>query len=311
MNSALDVHAEVAAALAAGGAVVALESTLIAHGMPWPHNLETARQLHAEVRAQGAVPATIAVIDGRLVVGLSDEQTSWLAQQGPALAKVSRRDLPVLMAQGGSGATTVAATMIVAAMAGIRVFATGGIGGVHRGAQASFDISADLQELARSDVAVVCAGAKAVLDLRLTLEYLETHGVPVIGFGCDELPAFYTRDGGLRLGLRLDARIDSAAGIARVMHAKWRAGLQGGIVVANPIPVEHAMPRERIDAAIVQALAEAGAQGIAGKAVTPYLLARVSELTGGDSLRSNVALVLNNARLAAQVALAYAALWRP
>ena len=311
MNSALEVHAEVATALAAGRAVVALESTLIAHGMPWPHNLETARQLHAEVRAQGAVPATIAVIDGRLVVGLSDEQTSWLAQQGPALAKVSRRDLPVLMAQSGSGATTVAATMIVAAMAGIRVFATGGIGGVHRGASSSFDISADLQELARSDVAVVCAGAKAVLDLRLTLEYLETHGVPVIGFGCDELPAFYTRDSGLRLGLRLDARIDSAAGIARVMHAKWRAGLHGGIVVANPIPIEHAMPRERIDAAIAQALAEAEAQGIAGKAVTPFLLARVSELTGGDSLRSNVALVLNNARLAAQVALAYAALWRP
>ncbi len=304
MNDLLDIHPDVAAAVAAGRPVVALESTIIAHGMPWPQNAQTAMQVQAAVRAEGAVPATIAIVGGRLVAGLSDAQISSFAQQGSRTAKASRRDMPFLIAQGHSGATTVAATMIIAAMAGISVFATGGIGGVHRGAEASFDISADLQELAHTNVAVVCAGAKAVLDLKLTLEYLETHGVPVIGFGTDALPAFYTRDS----GLRVDHRLDDAASVARVMRAKWAAGLGGGLLITNPIPEAHAMPRERVDAAIAQALREAAAQGISGKHITPFLLDRVSELTGGDSLQSNIALVLNNARLAAKVAVAYAAL---
>jgi pseudouridylate synthase len=304
MHAALAVAPEIAAALRDGRAVVALESTLIAHGLPWPANAETARRLHDEVRAHGAVPATIAVLGGKLCVGLDDAQTDALARRGPALAKASRRDLPWLIAQGEDGATTVAATMIIAAMAGIRVFATGGIGGVHRGAAQSFDVSADLQELARTDVAVVCAGAKAILDLALTLEYLETHGVPVIGYRTQELPAFYTRDS----GLKLEHVANDETTLARVLHAKWRHGLHGGVVIANPIAPEHAMPRARVDAAIEQALAEAAAQGIKGKASTPYLLARVSELTGGDSLASNVALVLANAGLAARVAVDYAAL---
>jgi pseudouridine-5'-phosphate glycosidase len=284
--------------------VVALESTIISHGMPWPHNLETARKLEAEVRAEGCVPATIAVVDGRLRAGLAPPELERLARAGTGVAKLSRRDLPVVVAQGGTGATTVAATMIVAALAGIPVFATGGIGGVHRGAATSFDISADLQELARTSVAVVCAGAKAVLDLRLTLEYLETHGVPVIGYGTQRLPAFWTRDS----GLGLDARADTPADVARVMHAKWSLGLAGGIVVANPIPERFELPAERVDRAIEEALADAGAQGIAGKAVTPFLLARVNALTGGDSLEANVALVRSNASVAAKIAAAYAAL---
>jgi pseudouridine-5'-phosphate glycosidase len=298
----LDLHPEVAAALAAGRPVVALESTIIAHGMPYPQNVATAQRVEAEVRAGGAVPATIAVIDGRLAAGLSAAQIERLGQAGRGVAKVSRRDLPLLVAAGQTGATTVAATMIVAALAGITVFATGGIGGVHRGAAHSFDISADLQELARTSVAVVCAGAKAILDLRLTLEYLETHGVPVLGWRTAMLPAFYTRDS----GFALDRRLDSAAEIAGVMHAKWRLGLAGGLVVANPIPAEFAMPREVVDAAIEQALHEAQAQGIAGKHSTPFLLARVAELTGGDSLAANIELVLNNARLAAEIAVEYA-----
>jgi pseudouridine-5'-phosphate glycosidase len=284
--------------------VVALESTIISHGMPWPHNLETARKLEAEVRAEGCVPATIAVVDGRLRAGLAPPELERLARAGTGVAKLSRRDLPVVVAQGGTGATTVAATMIVAALAGIPVFATGGIGGVHRGAATSFDISADLQELARTSVAVVCAGAKAVLDLRLTLEYLETHGVPVIGYGTQRLPAFWTRDS----GLGVDARADTPADVARVMHAKWSLGLAGGIVVANPIPERFDLPAERVDRAIEEALADAGAQGIAGKAVTPFLLARVNALTGGDSLEANVALVRSNASVAAKIAAAYAAL---
>jgi pseudouridine-5'-phosphate glycosidase len=304
MNDLLDIHPEVAAALAAGRAVVALESTIIAHGMPWPQNAQTAMQVQAAVRAEGAVPATIAIIGGRLVAGLSDAQIEHIARKGSAVPKVSRRDIPLTVALGQDGATTVAATMIIAALAGIPIFATGGIGGVHRGAQTSFDISADLQELARTNVAVVCAGAKAVLDLRLTLEYLETHGVPIIGFGTNELPAFYSRES----GLKLEQRLDSAADIAKLIQAKWRAGLRGGLIIANPIPPEHAMPHERINAAIDQALSEAAAQGIQGKNITPFLLTRVVELTGGDSLQSNIALVLNNARLAAKVAVAYAAL---
>jgi pseudouridine-5'-phosphate glycosidase len=299
----LDLHPDVAAALAGGAPVVALESTLISHGMPWPQNAETALALQAEVRAQGAVPATIAVIDGRLKAGLSDDEIERLARAGRAMVKASRRDLPVLVAQRGSGATTVAATMIIAALAGIRVFATGGIGGVHRGASTSFDISADLQELARSEVAVVCAGAKSILDLGLTLEYLETHGVPVIGYRSDRLPAFFSRDS----GFGVDIRLDSAAEIAAVMHAQWSLGLGGGLVVAHAIPAAFALPRERVDAAIDQALAEAAQQGVAGKAITPFLLERLNQLTGGHSLAANIQLVLNNARLAAEVACAYAA----
>ena len=300
----LDRHPEVAAALDAGRPVVALESTLIAHGMPWPHNLETARRLEAEVRRHGAVPATIAVVGGRLKAGLTDDELQALARSGPALPKLSRRDLAALVGRGGSGATTVAATMIVAALAGIRVFATGGIGGVHRGAERSFDVSADLLELAQTPVAVVCAGAKSILDLGLTLEVLETQGVPVVGYGTDTLPAFYVRDSDHWLPLRVDSPDEAA----RLLHAQWSLGLKGGVVLANPIPAEHAMPRQRIDAAIDQALAEAEAQGVRGKASTPFLLARVAALTGGDSLQANIALVLNNAALAAQVAAALATL---
>lgn len=303
MNPLLDVHPEVAEALAAGAPVVALESTIISHGMPWPQNLETALRVEAEVRAHGAVPATIAVIEGRLQAGLTPAQIEQLGRGGQAVAKVSRRDLATLVMRRATGATTVAATMIVAALAGIRVFATGGIGGVHRGAETSFDISADLQELARTSVAVVCAGAKSILDLGLTLEYLETHGVPVLGYRTAELPAFFSRTS----GFALDHRIDEADQIAALMHAKWTLGLTGGLVIANPIPEAFALARDVIDQAIHQALADARSQGVQGKAVTPFLLARVNELTGGRSLASNIELVLNNARLAAGVAGAYAA----
>jgi len=304
MNALLDLHPEAAAALSAARPVVALESTIISHGMPWPQNAETALAVEAEVRGCGAVPATIAILDGRLKVGLARDEIERLGRSGPQAAKVSRRDIALVVAQRGSGATTVAATMIIAALAGIRVFATGGIGGVHRGAETSFDISADLQELARTSVAVVCAGPKSILDIGLTLEYLETHGVPVIGYRCDRLPAFFTRDS----DFNVDARLDTAAEIARTMKAKWDLGLDGGLVIANPIPAPHALPRDRVDRAIAQALADAQDQRITGKALTPFLLARVNALTGGDSLLGNVQLVLNNARLAAAIAVAYAAL---
>jgi pseudouridine-5'-phosphate glycosidase len=260
--------------------------------------------LESEVRALGAVPATVAVIDGQLRAGLAGDEIERIARGGAAIAKASRRDLPVLAARGESGATTVAATMIAAALAGIRVFATGGIGGVHRGAETTFDVSADLQELARTPVAVVCAGAKAVLDLRLTLEYLETHGVPVLGYRTDRLPAFYYRDS----GLALDVRVDEPAQVARIMRAKWRIGLDGGIVVANPIPEACELARDTVERAIDDALRDANTHGIAGKAVTPFLLERINALTEGRSLDSNVALVVNNARLAARVAVAYAGL---
>jgi pseudouridylate synthase len=304
MHETVDVAHEVAAALRAQRAVVALESTIVAHGMPWPQNLETARALEAEVRASGATPATIAIIDGRLRVGLDGGELEALARGAAGIAKASRRDIPVLVAQRATGATTVAATMIIAALAGIRVFATGGIGGVHRGAETTFDISADLPELARTPVAMVCAGAKAILDLRLTLEYLETHGVPVIGYRTDRLPAFWTRDS----GLAVDSRADDAQSVARIMQAKWQLGLAGGIVVANPIPERFELAQEAVDSAIARAIDEARAQNIAGKALTPYLLARVNALTAGDSLASNIALVRNNARVAAEIATAYAAL---
>jgi pseudouridine-5'-phosphate glycosidase len=300
MNPYLDVHPDVADALAQGRPVVALESTIISHGMPWPQNAQTALEVEAEVRAHGAVPATIAVIDGRLKAGLSQAQIEQLGQAGQAVIKASRRDLPLLVAQRATGATTVAATMIVAAMAGIRLFATGGIGGVHRGAETSFDISADLQELAHTPVAVVCAGAKSILDLGLTLEYLETHGVPVIGYQTNQLPAFFTPDSGFALSQRLDTPTQVAA----LMQAQWALGYTGGLVVANPIPPEHALPRERIDAVIAAALREAGEQGVTGKAVTPFLLAKVNALTEGRSLVANIALVKHNARLAAAIAVA-------
>jgi pseudouridine-5'-phosphate glycosidase len=297
----LDVHPEVAAALAAKRPVVALESTIIAHGMPYPNNVATALQVEAEVRAHGAVPATIAIVQGRLKVGLSPDEIEQLGRGGREVVKVSRRDMAFIVAAGQTGATTVASTMLIAAMAGIRVFATGGIGGVHRGAAQSFDISADLLELAQTPVAVVCAGIKSILDLGLTLEYLETHGVPVVGYQTNSLPAFYTRES----GFKVDYRLDTPDAIAGAMQAQWAMGLQGGMVVSNPIPEAYAMPRATIDAAIEQALQEARAQGVAGKQSTPFLLARVSEITGGNSLASNIQLVLNNARLAAGIAVAY------
>jgi len=299
--SYLDIAPEVQQALQQGRAVVALESTIISHGMPYPQNVATAVQVEDEVRRSGAVPATIAIVNGRLKAGLSRDEIEQLGKAGHAVTKVSRRDIPFIVAAGKTGATTVAATMVIAAMAGIRVFATGGIGGVHRGAEQSFDISADLQELAQTPVAVVCAGAKSILDLRLTLEYLETQGVAVLGYQTDSLPAFFTRDS----AFKVDYRLDTAADIAAALKAKWAMGLKGGMVVANPIPEAYAMPSAAIDAAIEQALREATEQGVAGKESTPFLLARVCEITGGDSLASNIQLVLNNARLASAIALAY------
>ena len=302
MNKYLNIHPQVATALDARQPVVALESTIISHGMPYPQNVQTALRVEAEVRSHGAVPATIAILNGRLKIGLDAADIEMLGQLGPSAIKVSRRDVPFLVAAGQSGATTVAATMMLAAMAGIAVFATGGIGGVHRGAQQTFDVSADLQELARTPVAVVCAGAKSILDLGLTLEYLETQGVPVIGFNTASLPAFFTRGS----AFNVDYRLDSPEAIARVMHAKWGMNLAGGLVIANPIPETFAMPQATIDTAIAQALQDAAAQHISGKAITPFLLDRVNHLTGGGSLAANIELVMNNARLAANIARAYA-----
>jgi pseudouridine-5'-phosphate glycosidase len=296
-TSYLDISPEVQHALNHHVPVVALESTIISHGMPYPQNVTTALQVEAQVRAQGAVPATIAIVNGRLKAGLSPSEIELLGRSGREVVKVSRRDIPFIVASGKTGATTVASTMIIAAMAQIRIFATGGIGGVHRNAETSFDISADLQELAHTPVAVVCAGAKSILDLRLTLEYLETHGVPVVGYQTSSLPAFFTRES----AFSVDYRLDTPAEIAQVLHAKWAMELKGGMVIANPIPQEFAMPNKMIDAAIAQALQELHQQGIGGKESTPFLLARVSELTGGDSLKANIQLVLNNARLACEI----------
>ena len=298
LNSYLDVSPEVAAALAAGKPVVALESTIISHGMPYPQNVETALQVESIIRDNGAVPATIAILGGRLKAGLSHDEIEYLGKKGQAVNKASRRDLAVLVARGEDGATTVTTTMIIAHMAGIQVFATGGIGGVHRGAETTMDISADLEELAQTPVMVVCAGAKSILDLGLTLEYLETHGVPVIGYGTKELPAFYTR----KSGFEVDYRVDTPAELAAAFRASLDLGLRGGMLVTNPIPEEFAMDHEVINRAIDEAVAQANAQGIHGKATTPFLLAKVKELTGGDSLDSNIQLVFNNARLAAQTA---------
>ena len=300
MNKYLDCSPEVAEALASGKPVVALESTIISHGMPYPQNVETALRVEATIRENGAVPATIAIIGGRLKAGLTPEEIEYLGKKGRGVAKASRRDLPVLVARGEDGATTVTTTMIIAAMAGIRVFATGGIGGVHRGAETTMDISADLEELAMTPVMVICAGAKSILDLGLTLEYLETKGVPVIGYGTEELPAFYTR----KSGFKVDYRIDTPEELAAAFRAKTEMGLHGGMLVTNPIPEEYSMDPERINAAIDQAVQECNAQGIHGKETTPFLLARIKDITGGDSLASNIQLVLNNARLAAKTAAA-------
>jgi len=297
----LALSPSIAAAQAAGRPLVALESTIVAHGMPYPENVRTAREVEALIRELGAEPATIAVIGGRIRIGLSDDELDLLGRSGQA-QKVSRRDLPAVLAGGGIGATTVAGTMICAALAGIEVFVTGGIGGVHRGAELSFDISADLQELAKTSVAVVCAGAKSILDIGLTLEYLETHGVPVLSCGQDNFAAFYTRDS----GFRADFRLDDAADQARFIRTKWQLGLAGGVVLSTPVPEAAEMPREEIDTITEQALAEAQAQGITGKTVTPFLLARIRALTGGRSLATNIALVKHNAQVGARLALALA-----
>ena len=289
---------EVTAALVAGRPVVALESTIISHGIPYPQNVETALRVEQTIRENGAVPATIAIIKGRLKAGLTPSEIEYLGQKGRGVAKASRRDLPVLVARGEDGATTVTTTMIIAHMAGIKVFATGGVGGVHRGAETSMDISADLEELAMTPVMVVCAGVKSILDLGLTLEYLETKGVPVIGYGTGELPAFYTR----KSGFKVDYRIDTPEELAAAFRAKLEMRLRGGMLVTNPIPEEYSMDPERINAAIDQAVKECNEKGVKGKDITPFLLARVKDITGGDSLNSNIQLVLNNARLAAQIA---------
>ena len=298
LNKYLDIAPEVQKALEEGRPVVALESTIISHGMPYPQNVETALNVEKIIRDNGAVPATIAVIKGRLKAGLSAEEIDYLGKTGTAVAKASRRDLPVLVAEGRDGATTVTTTMIIAHMAGIQVFATGGIGGVHRGAQQTFDISADLEELAHTPVMVVCAGAKSILDLGLTLEYLETHGVPVIGYGTEELPAFYTR----KSGFKVDYRIDTPEDLAKAFFVKQDMGLGGGMLVTNPIPEEFSMNHEIINKAIDEAVEEANKLGIHGKETTPFLLAKIKDLTGGDSLASNIQLVYNNARLAAKTA---------
>ena len=301
MNKYLDIKPEVAEALAAGKPVVALESTIISHGMPYPQNVETALQVEQIIRDCGAVPATIAIIGGKLKAGLTAEEIEYFGKKGQAIAKASRRDLAVLCARGQDGATTVTTTMIIAHMAGIKVFATGGIGGVHRGAETTMDISADLEELGQTPVMVVCAGAKSILDLGLTLEYLETKGVPVIGYGTEELPAFYTRQS----GFGVDYRVDTPQELAAIFKASHEMGLKSGMLVTNPIPEEFAMPKAVIDAAIDQAIGECNAKGIKGKETTPFLLARVAELTGGDSLASNIRLVFNNARVAALTAVEY------
>jgi pseudouridine-5'-phosphate glycosidase len=302
MNEFVSLLPEVRDALQSGAPVVALESTIISHGMPYPTNVQTAREVEDVVRAGGAIPATLAILGGRIRVGLSPEDLESLGRT-EHVRKVSRRDLPIAIASGQVGATTVAATMICAHLAGIPVFVTGGIGGVHRQGEVTLDVSADLTELARTSVAVVCAGAKAILDLPRTLEVLETHGVPIIGFGTDTFPAFYTRSS----GLPVDVRLDSPADVARVMAAKWGLGLDGGVLVTTPVPEAHAMDTEEIAAIIEQSVQEAERAGVKGKDVTPFLLRRIVERTGGRSLATNVALVKHNAEVGAAIAVAYAA----
>ena len=304
LNRYLDISTEVKEALEQGKPVVALESTIISHGMPYPQNVETAMNVEKLIRENGAVPATIAIIKGRLKAGLTAEEIDYLGRAGHAVPKASRRDLPVLVAKGSDGACTGTTTMMIAHMAGIQVFATGGIGGVHRGAETTMDISADLEELGQTPVMVVCAGAKSILDLGLTLEYLETKGVPVIGYGTNELPAFYTR----KSGFGVDYELDTPEELAAAFHAERELGMKNGMLVTNPIPEKYSMDHKVIDKAIEQALAEAKAQGIHGKETTPFLLAKVKDLTGGDSLESNIQLVYNNAVLGAKTACALAAL---
>ena len=300
----LDITPEVQEALDSGKPVVALESTIISHGMPYPQNVETARRVEEIVRENGAVPATIAIIGGRLKAGLTPEELEYFGKTGMAIKKASRRDIPFIVAKGIDGATTVASTMIIAELAGIELFVTGGIGGVHRGAETSFDISADLQELAKTNVAVVCAGCKSILDINLTLEYLETYGVPVVGFGTDAFPAFYTRES----GFGVDYRVDEPAEVAKAIKSKWELGLNGGLVISNPIPQAYAMDSAVITKAIEEALVEAEEKGIKGKESTPFLLGKVKELTGGSSLEANIQLVYNNARVGTKIAVELAKL---
>jgi pseudouridylate synthase len=295
----LDISAEVRSAIENNRPVVALESTIISHGMPYPKNVETALNVEQIIRDQGAIPATIAILNGRLKVGLSHDEIEMLGKAGNVV-KASRRDIPFIIAKGLNGATTVASTMILADLAGIRVFATGGIGGVHRGAETSFDISADLIELSQTNVAVICAGAKSILDINLTLEFLETHGVPVVGYQTDELPAFYTS----KSGFKVDYRVDSPEELAKAIKAKWDLNLQGGVIVANPIPKAYEMDSKVIEQVISEAVRQQVAAGVKGKESTPFLLAKVKELTGGDSLDSNIQLVYNNAKVGAQLAVA-------
>ena len=301
MNRYLDVAPEVQEAIKAGKPVVALESTIISHGMPYPQNVETALNVEKIIREGGAVPATIAIIGGRLKAGLTPEEIDYLGKTGAGVTKASRRDLPILVAEKRDGATTVTTTMMIAAMAGIEVFATGGIGGVHRGAEKTMDISADLQELANTPVCVVCAGAKSILDLGLTLEYLETQGVPVLGLRTDELPAFYCRTS----GFKLDYNCQDEETVAKIMKAKWDIGLKGGAVVGNPIPEQYAMDPNYMNGIIDQAVAQANAEHIHGKAITPYLLAHIKDMTEGKSFAANLELAYNNAHAASKIAVAY------
>ena len=304
LNTYLDIHPRIQQALANNKPVVALESTIISHGMPYPQNVETAMLVEQAVRENGAEPATIAIINGRLTVGLDEQQITHLGKSGFEVIKTSRRDIPFIVAQKQDGATTVASTMIIAAMAGIKVFATGGIGGVHRHAETTMDISADLQELANTSVAVVCAGVKSILDIGLTLEYLETHGVPVVGYKTKVMPAFYTQTS----GFEVDYSLDSASSIAQALSAKWNMGLAGGVVVANPIPDAYAMDPVAIEQVISEAIVEMQEQGIHGKQSTPFLLSKIAQVTQGESLAANIQLVLNNARLGANIALELAKL---
>lgn len=301
MNKYLDIRPDVEEAIKEGKPVVALESTIISHGMPYPQNVETALLVEKVIRDAGCIPATIAIIKGRLKAGLTEDEIEYLGKNGTNVTKASRRDIPVLVSKGLDGATTVTTTMMIAHMAGISIFATGGIGGVHRGAEKTMDISADLEELAQTPVMVVCAGAKSILDLGLTLEYLETHGVPVIGYKTNELPAFYTR----KSGFGVDYNLDSPLELAKAFKAQRDLGLKGGMLVTNPIPEEYSMDHEIINKAIETAVASAEKEKIHGKEITPYLLAKIKDLTGGDSLESNIKLVLNNAKLAAQTAIEY------
>jgi pseudouridylate synthase len=298
----LELNPLVSSALSEGKPVVALESTIISHGMPYPQNVETALMVEAKVRENGAIPATIAIINGKMKAGLTVDDIEILGKQGQDVTKVSRRDIPMILSKKMNGATTVASTMIIANMAGIHIFATGGIGGVHRGGGETFDVSADLQELAQTDVAVVCAGAKSILDIGLTLEYLETHGVPVIGFKTDDFPAFFTRNS----GFGVDYRVDTEGALAEMLKIKWQIPLSGGVIIANPVPTEFESDPNVIDKAIRKALRNAEEQGIKGKQITPFLLSEIEQITEGLSLKTNIQLVLNNAGLAARLAVAYA-----